>query len=70
MLEHIGREIRQVQNRFAQVATADSVQSVAAAMDYEYSLGGTVASEGTVLIIRSGQERRASLHACVDGGIG
>ena len=72
MLENIGNEIQQVQNRSVRITATDSVRRVAAAVDYHNSIGatGTVADDGTVLIIRGGEERRASLHPRVDGGIG
>jgi arginine repressor len=72
MLENFGSEIRQAQNRFVRVTAMDSARPVEAVVDYDNSLGatGTVADDGTVLIIRGGEERRASLHPRVDGGIG
>jgi arginine repressor len=72
MLENIGNEIQQVQNRSVRITATDSVRRVAAAVDYHNSLGatGTVADDGTVLIIRSGEERGTNLHASVEGYIG
>jgi len=54
------------------VTATDSVRRVAAAVDYHNSLGATctVADDGTVLIIRSGEERGTNLHASVEGYIG
>jgi arginine repressor len=72
MLENIGNEIQQVQNRSVRITATDSVRRVAAAVDDHNSLGatGTVADDGTVLIIRSGEERGTNLHASVEGYIG